>query len=187
MPLGSIAVQAGQDPGPAAGVPAMLFPGSVEPHTFKEIPMKSLIIAACLTMPAFLAASPAQPTGSFARMIVRKLDLSPAQKQAALQVVQAHRAAFRTEREAAFQARADLGQALVDPRTTPDQIQALEAKASSARLAVELEINQVVKEIAPSLTADQIAKAKQLAQDTRNHIEDFRAWLQAGPDTQTKP
>jgi hypothetical protein len=36
---------------------------------------------------------------------------------------------------------------------------------------MELEINQVVKEIAPSLTVDQIAKAQQMAADARNYIE----------------
>ena len=41
-----------------------------------------------------------------------------------------------------------------------------------------LELNQVVKEIAPSLTVDQIAKAQQMAADARNYIENnFRTFF----------
>jgi len=143
--------------------------------------MKTPTLAALLAVPAIVAAVPAQaqPAQPMYRMIVRKLGLTQAQQAAAGQVLQAHRASLRAEREAAFQARADLLQALADPQTTQAQIQGLEGKASAARLALELEFNAVVKEIAPSLTPDQLAQLKQLAAEARARVESWRQWLDA--------
>lgn len=130
-----------------------------------------LLFTACLAVPAIVSAAQPAPHPAFHDMIVQKLGLTQVQKEAARQVILPHKAALRAKFEAAFQAHADLFQALANPETTPAQIQALESKHSAAVLAMDLEINQVVKEIAPTLTVDQIAKAQQMAADARSHIE----------------
>jgi hypothetical protein len=111
-------------------------------------------------------------------MIVQKLGLTQVQKEAARLVILAHKTALHAKWDAAFQSHADLFQALANPETTPAKIQALESKYSAADLAMWLELNQVVKEIAPSLTVDQIAKAQQMAAAARSYIEkNFRSFF----------
>jgi len=134
-----------------------------------------LLFTACLAVPAIVCA--AQPA-AFHDLIVQKLGLTQVQKEAARQVILAHKTALQGKWDAAFQAHADLFQAMADPKTTPARIQALESIYSAADLALWLELNQVVKEIAPSLTVDQIAKAQQMAADARSHIEKaFRSFF----------
>jgi hypothetical protein len=130
-----------------------------------------LLFTAYLVVPAIVSAAQPAPHGAFHDMIVQKLGLTQVQKDAARQVILAHKVALHAKYDAAFQAHADLFQALASPETTPAQIQALESRYSAADLAMGLEINQVVKEIAPSLTVDQIAKAQQMAADARSYIE----------------
>jgi hypothetical protein len=68
-------------------------------------------------------------------------------------------------------------QALTDPATTEGQIRELEARASAAHLALELEVSQTVKEVYPILTPEQQAKARQLVADARSHVEAFVAGM----------
>jgi hypothetical protein len=137
-----------------------------------------LLFTAYLAVPAIFSAAQPTPHAAFNDMIVQKLGLTQVQKEAARQVILAHKAALHAKLDAAFRAHADLFQALPNPETTPAQIQALESKYSAADLAIGLEINQVVKEIAPSLTVAQIAKAQQLTADARSYLENkFRSFF----------
>lgn len=146
-----------------------------------------ILTAACLAVPAIVSAAPAGHHAAFHDMLVRKLGLSQGQQDAIHTVMKAHKASLHAKHEAAFKAKADLLQALVDPQTTPDRVQALQAAASSAHLAVALEINQIVKEIAPVLTPDQITKAQQLAAEARGHVESLRAWFMSDSVPADKP
>jgi hypothetical protein len=137
-----------------------------------------LLFTACLAVPAIVSAAQPAPHAAFHEIIVQKLGLTQVQKETARLVTLAHQTALHAKWDAAFQSHADLFQALANPETTPAQIQALESKYSAADLAMWLELNQVVKEIAPSLTVDQIAKAQQMAADARNYIENnFRTFF----------
>lgn len=135
------------------------------------------LYALALTVPAVVSGAQPVHHAALRELFAQKLGLTQAQKAAVHQVLQAHHAALKARHEAAFQAHADLFQALANPQTTPDQITALEAKASAAHLAMELEINQVVREIAPTLTAEQIAKAQEVAAELRSRVEGFRAFF----------
>ncbi len=108
-------------------------------------------------------------------MIAQRLELTPEQKEAAHRVIQAHHANLHTKAKAAFETRADVLQVLVDAQTTPDQIRLLEVKASAATLDLELEVNQIIREISPSLTEVQRGKLKQMVADLRAHVEAFHA------------
>lgn len=130
-----------------------------------------LLFTAYLAVPAIVYATQPTPHAAFHDLIAQKLGLTQVQKEAARQVILTHKAALQAKLDASLQAHADLFLALANPETTPSQIQALESKHSAAHLAMELEINQVVKEIAPSLTVDQIAKAQQMAADARSYFE----------------
>jgi len=110
-------------------------------------------------------------------MLVKKLGLTPDQQDAARKIVEAHQPSLHAKGMALFQVRADLMQALTNPQTTEAQIRDMEAQASAAHLALELEINQVVREIAPILTPEQHAKARQLVVDARAHVEQFLAGM----------
>jgi Spy/CpxP family protein refolding chaperone len=141
--------------------------------------MKPLLLAA-VAVPAVVgsvhAGHHATAQGMMAHvhgMLVQKLDLNKDQQEAIHRVVAAHHPALHEKALAAFQARADLLQALADTQTSVDQIRALEAKASSVDLLLELEINQVMREINPILTDAQRTKLKQLASDLRAHVEAF--------------
>lgn len=108
-------------------------------------------------------------------MIVRKLDLTASQKDAAHAVIAAHHPVLKVEFDAALKARMDLMQLVTDPQATPDQIREQDAKASAALLALELDLNQVVKEIAPILTPEQQAKARQLVAEARARMDAYCA------------
>jgi Spy/CpxP family protein refolding chaperone len=150
--------------------------------------MKPLPFVAMLALPALLGVQPlvAQPLagpGAFRQMLVRKLDLTQAQQAAIHQVLQAQKPAFRSARAAVGQARVALAEALVDPATTPAQVQTLSATLASAQVALALQVNQLVQAVAPSLTPAQIAGAKSLVAEYIAKIRDFRAWAEAGPDS----
>jgi hypothetical protein len=132
-----------------------------------------LLCTAYLAVPAIVSAAQPAPYDALHDMIVQKLGLTQVQKEAVRQVILAHKAALHTKFHAAFKAHADLFQDLANPETTPAQIQALESKYSASDLAMGLEINQMAKEIAPSLTEDQIAKVQQMAADARSYIEKY--------------
>ncbi|MDR3670003.1 MAG: Spy/CpxP family protein refolding chaperone [Holophaga sp.] len=108
-------------------------------------------------------------------MIIQKLDLTSAQKEAAHAVIAAHHPALKAEFDAALGSRMDLAQLLTDPQATPERIRELDAKANAAQLTLELHLNQVVKEIAPILTPDQQAKARQLVLEARARMDAFCA------------
>jgi Spy/CpxP family protein refolding chaperone len=110
-------------------------------------------------------------------MIARKLDLTGAQKDAVHKVIDAHHPALKAQFAALLQLRMDLAQKVADPQATPDQLRELDAKANAAQLPLELELNQVVKEINPILTAEQQAKARQLVLDARAHVDAYCAKL----------
>jgi Spy/CpxP family protein refolding chaperone len=142
--------------------------------------MKALILAG-LSVPAVITGA---HTGLHAHMhqhlhdmLVKKLDLTQAQQDAARAIVEAHRPALHAKGQAAFKLRADLLQALTNPQTTEAQIRDMEGLASAAHLALELEVNQVVREIAPLLTPEQHLKAQKLVVDARAHIEGFLAGM----------
>ena len=142
--------------------------------------MKALILAG-LAVPALVTTA----HGGFQvhmhehlhEMVVKKLALTQDQQDAAMRVMMAHHPSLHAKGQAVFQTRADLLQALTDPQTTEGQIQAMEAQASTAHLALELELNQVVREVAPILTPDQRVKARQMVLDARAHVETFLAGL----------
>ena len=108
-------------------------------------------------------------------MIIRKLDLTSSQKDAVHAVMATHHPVLKAEFDAALMARMDLAQLVTDPQATPDQIRELDAKANAALLTLELDLNQVVKEIAPILTPEQQAKARQLVVEARARMDAFIA------------
>ena len=108
-------------------------------------------------------------------MIIRKLDLSSSQKDATHAVLAAHQPVLKAEFDAALGTRMDLAQLVTDPQATPEQIRELDAKAGEALLTLELDLNQVVKEIAPILTPEQQAKARQLVLEARARMDAFCA------------
>ena len=134
-----------------------------------------LPLAAYLVVPAIVATSQPAPRTTFHDMIIQKLGFTQVQKETVRRVILAHKAAMHAKFDASFQAHADLLQALANPETTPAQIQALESKHSAVHLAMALEINQVVKEIAPILTPEQQAKARQLVVEARARMDAFIA------------
>lgn len=145
--------------------------------------MKSLLLAA-VAVPAVIgsvhAGHHATAQGMMAHvhgMLIQKLDLNKEQQEAIHRIGAAHHPALHEKGFAAFQARADLLQALTDAQTSVDQIRVLEAKASAVDLALELEINQVMREINPILTDVQRTKLKQLAADLRAHVEAFHGQI----------
>jgi hypothetical protein len=150
--------------------------------------MKPFLIAALLTVPALVAAQPlaAQPMeghGAFQQVLVRKLNLTQAQRASIQQVLEAHRADLSSARQAVAQARAALAQALVDPATTPAQVQTLSAALASAQVAAALQVNQVVQQVAPLLSTAQVSAAKNLVAEYIAKVRDFRAWFMTpGPD-----
>jgi Spy/CpxP family protein refolding chaperone len=109
--------------------------------------------------------------------IARRLELTADQKAAAHTIIAAHRTALHAGLAAVVRSRADVLQALADPETTEPRIRELEGLASTAHLAMELEVNRVVKEIAPILTPDQRVKARQLVLDARAHVDAFAQGL----------
>jgi Spy/CpxP family protein refolding chaperone len=170
-------------PGPharrLAGPEAILIAGSDEPP-LKEQAMKALILAG-LSVPAAItgvhAGFHAHMHQHLQEMLVQKLGLTQAQQDAAHTIVEAHHPALRAKAQTAFKLRADLMQALANPQTTEAQIREMEGLASAAHLALELEVNQVVREIAPLLTPEQHLKAQKLVVDARAHIEGFLAGM----------
>jgi Spy/CpxP family protein refolding chaperone len=108
-------------------------------------------------------------------MIVRKLDLTSAQKQAAHAVIAAHHPVLKAEFAVVVQSRMDLAQMVADPKATADQIRDLDARANAAQLTLELHLNQVVKELDPILTPEQRAKAHQLVLEARARVDAFLA------------
>ena len=136
--------------------------------------MKALILAG-LAVPALVTSVHGSFHAHLHDQIARKLDLTAEQKVAAQAVIDAHKPALHAKVAAVIQARADLMQALADPQTTEVQIRTLEAQASAAHLAAELELSQVVKAFAPILTADQQGKARQLVLEARAHVDAFSA------------
>jgi len=108
-------------------------------------------------------------------MIIRKLDLTSAQKDAVHAVITAHHPVLKAEFDTTLKTRLDLAQLVTDPQATPDQIRELDAKANAALLTLELDLNQVVKEIAPILTPEQQAKARQLVVEARARMDAFCA------------
>lgn len=141
--------------------------------------MKALLLAG-LSVPALITTTHAGLHEHLHALVARKLDLSQAQKDAAQAVITAHHPALLAKGQAVFQARADLMQALTDPQTTEGEIRAMETRASTAHLALELELNQVVKEIAPILTPEQQVKARQLVLEARSHVEGMLAAFHGG-------
>ena len=140
--------------------------------------MKSLILAA-VAIPGLIGSVNCCHNQDFHQhlhqLMVKRLELTQAQQDTLKGIVTSHHPALKAKLDAAIEARADLFQAVANPKTVEAQIRTLEATASAADLALELEVNQVVKEIAPSLTADQHAKAAQLLIEARAHLEAFRA------------
>ncbi len=143
--------------------------------------MKTLILAA-LSVPAVVTAIRGDHRamhngilGHVHAVIGQRLELTPEQKDAIHKVVQSRHGSLHVKAKAAFEGRADVIQALTDPQTTEGQIRELEAKASTANLALDLEVNQLFREISPILTEGQRAKAKQLVGEFRAHIEGFLA------------
>jgi len=112
-------------------------------------------------------------------LLVKKLDLTQDQQDAAKRIMIAHHPALQAKAHAAFKLRADLVQALTDPETTEAQLRDLETQAAAAHLALDLEVSQAVKELAPLLTPEQRVKARQLVVDARAHVEGFLAGLAA--------
>lgn len=137
--------------------------------------MKALILAALSAIATFQGMHPHGLAGHLHARIAQKLELTAEQKDAAHRILQAHRPALRAKGQAAFQSRADVLQSVADPQSTEAQLREMEAKASAAALALELEANQVVKEIDPLLTDVQRAKARQMVADLRGHAEAFHA------------
>lgn len=107
--------------------------------------------------------------------ISRKLELTPSQQESVHAIVMTHHPVLKTEFDAACRARMDLAQAVTDPQATADQIRDLDAKAGAELLTLELHLSQVVKEIAPILTPEQHAKARQMVQEARTHMDAFLA------------
>ncbi|HJW34576.1 MAG TPA: hypothetical protein VJ505_14620 [Holophagaceae bacterium] len=143
--------------------------------------MKTLILAA-LSVPALVTSihggHHANHAGMMAHLhavIGQRLDLSTEQKEAIHKVIQARHGALHTKAKAAFEARADVIQALADAQTTEGQIRNLETLASNANLALDLEVNQTFRDIAPLLSETQRVKAKQLMGEFRAHVEGFFA------------
>jgi Spy/CpxP family protein refolding chaperone len=110
-------------------------------------------------------------------MIARKLDLNASQKDAVHKVIDAHHPALKAKFAVLLQTRMDLAQGVADPQATAEQLRDLDAKANAAQLPLELELNQVVKEIYPILTPEQQGKARQLVLDARAHVDAFCAKL----------
>jgi Spy/CpxP family protein refolding chaperone len=148
------------------------------PTPQKEILMKNFVLAA-LAIPALIGTvhcDRCHPSHhDLHAMIIRKLDLTSSQKDAAHAVIVAHHPVLKAEFDAALKARMDLAQLVTDPQATPEQIRELDAKANAALLTLELDLNQVVKEIAPILTPEQQAKARQLVVEARAHMDSFIA------------
>jgi Spy/CpxP family protein refolding chaperone len=142
--------------------------------TPKENPMNNYVLAA-LAVPALIGTVHCGAQHPFHHdlhaMFVRKLGLNEAQKNAAHAVIAAHQPALKAEFDAAVQSRLDLAQLVVDPQATPDKIRELDGRANAAQLILELDVNQVVKEISPILTPEQQAKARQLILDARAHVD----------------
>lgn len=111
--------------------------------------------------------------------IVQKMELTKEQQASIQAIVVAHHPALHADGAAIVRARTELIQALADAKTTEGQIRELEAKGSAADLILELEVNQVVKEIDPLLTDGQRAKAKDLMGELHDHVEGFLAGTHA--------
>ena len=116
----------------------------------------------------------------FQKIAAQKLELTTDQQAAIQKIVEAHRPALRQEAEPLVEVRSDLGRSLVDPKTTEGQIRDLEAKGSAADLVLELEVNQVVKEINPLLSDAQRVKAGQLIAEFHGHVAGFLEGMHAG-------
>jgi len=140
--------------------------------------MKSFVLAG-LAVPALIGmvncGMPHACHPDWQAVLARKLELTASQKEAVHAVLMAREPALKAEFATVVRSRMDLAQLVADPQASQDQIRELDAKAHAALLPLELDLNQLVKEIAPILTPAQQAKAHQMVLDARTHVETFLA------------
>lgn len=140
--------------------------------------MKSFVLAG-LAVPALIGmvdcGMPHACHPDWQARLARSLELTVSQKEAVHALIVARQPVLKAEFDAAVRARMDLAQLVTDPQAAQEQIRELDARAQAAMLALELDLNQLVKEIAPILTPAQQAKARQMVLNVRAHVETFLA------------
>jgi Spy/CpxP family protein refolding chaperone len=144
--------------------------------------MHILATAAVFAVPALIATATVAHghPQDFHAMIAKRLELTEGQQAAIHKVMVGHQMTFHAKGRALVEARGAVLHLLVNPEATESQIRDLEAQASAADLAMELEVNQMVKEINPILTDAQRLKAHELLGEFHAHAKAFMAQIHGG-------
>lgn len=144
--------------------------------------MHILTTAAAVAVPALIATVTVGHGHhqDFHAMIAKKLELTDGQQAAIHKVMEGHHKTFHEKGKALVAARGAVLQLLINPEATESQIRDLESLASAADLAMELEVNQMVKEINPILTDAQRLKAHDLLGEFHAHAKAFMTQIHGG-------
>lgn len=141
-----------------------------------------ILTAAAFAVPVLIATATVSHGHhqDFHAMIAKRLELTDGQQAAIHKVMEGHQKTFHEKGKALVEARGAVLHAVVNPEATEGMIRDLEARASAADLAMELEVNQMVKEINPILTDAQRLKAHELLGEFHAHAKAFMAQIHGG-------